>query len=268
MSAASCRLEHMFDPARSSATGDSDADYGHVRPLAPGAVDPVRLAALVEGVDAGALVWDPAEEVLFGPAPDIDVAALFAAVDDADSDLTESPADAAPRSGVVDPSVLVPAHMPSAEGMPPNPELAALLDAAGLPELGAYELVEAVAGWQRLAAWVAARQAAAIMELSRRAEMQPVPEGRRIESMNSLRVTGTEVAARRALTPREGEGLVARARVWAEDLPDTVRANRWRTRVVDAVLRWLESRLGCLRHTRVADISLDAELVHERFRSS
>ena len=79
----------MFDSARSSAAGDSGADYGHVRPLAPGAVDPVRLAALVEGVDAGALVWDPAEEALFGPDPDIDVAALFAAVDDADSDLTE-----------------------------------------------------------------------------------------------------------------------------------------------------------------------------------
>jgi Domain of unknown function (DUF222) len=211
----------MFDSARSSAAGDG-ADYGHVWPLAPGAVDPVRLDALVESIDAGVLVWDPAEEALFGPDLDVDVAALFAAVDGADSELTETPADAAPRSaGVMDPSVLVPAHMPSVEGMPPTPELAALLDTAGLPKLGAYELVEAVAGWQRLASWAAARQAAAIMELSRRAEMQPVQEGRRIESMNPLRVTGTEVAARLALTPREGEGLVVRARVWAEDLPAT-----------------------------------------------
>ena len=63
------------------------------------------------------------------------------------------------------------------------------------------------------------RQAAAIMELSRRAEMQPTD--RRVESMSSLRVASTEVAARLALTPREGEGLVARARVWCEDLPAT-----------------------------------------------
>ena len=128
----------MFDPARSSAAGDGGGDYGHVWPLAPGAVDPVRLDALVESIDAGAVVWDPAEEALFGPDLDVDVAVLFAAVDGADSDLTETPADAAPRSaGVMDPSVLVPAHMPSVEGMSPTPELAALLDTAGLPDLGA-----------------------------------------------------------------------------------------------------------------------------------
>ncbi len=253
----------MFDPARSSAAGDGGADYGHVWPLAPGAVDPVRLDALVESIDAGALVWDPAEEALFGPDLDVDVAVLFAAVDGADSDLTETPADAAPRSaGVMDPSVLVPAHMPSVEGMSPTPELAALLDTAGLPELGAYELVEAVAGWQRLASWAAARQAAAIMELSRRAEMQPVQEGRRIESMNPLRVTGTEVAARLALTPREGEGLVARARVWAEDLPATwaaLEAGRIDVRKAEVIADGLRGHSLDLAHTVEAEVLARAE---------
>jgi hypothetical protein len=219
-------LEHMFDPASHetpAGNGPAGADYGQLWPLAPGAVDPVRLEALVAGVDAGALVWDPVEEALFGPDPDVDVAAMFAALEGlAGSDLTEAPTDPVPRfADVVDPSVLVPEHLPNVEAMAPGPQLAALLHDADQAELGAYELVETVAGWHRLASWAAARQAAAIMELSRRAEMRPTDSGRRIESMNPLRVTGTEVAARLAMTPREGEGLVARARVWAEDLPAT-----------------------------------------------
>ncbi len=220
----------MFDPAESRASGDgAGVDYGHVMPLAPGAVDPVRLAALAEGIEAGWLVWDPVEEALFGPEPDVDVAALFAALDaESDNRSEDAPSDvwsgSAPPPGateVVEPSVLVPQRLPGVEGMAPGPELASLLHDPDPAEVCAYELVEAIAGWQRLASWAAAKQATAIMELSRRAEMQPVQEGRRIESMNPLRVAGMELAARLAVTPREGEGLVARARVWAEDLPAT-----------------------------------------------
>src|SRR5829696_702469 len=212
-----------MEPANTGGPG-TDADYGYLMPLAPGAVDPVRLAALVEGIEAGELVWDPVEEALFGPDPDVDAAALFAALDaDAPDTAWVAGRDeaAAPGPEVVEPSVLVPARMPSVEGTLPGPELATALTAAEVSELGAYELVEAIAGWQRIASWAAARQACAVMELSRRAEMRPTDNGRRMESMNPLRVTGTEVAARLALTPREGEGLVARARVWAEDLPAT-----------------------------------------------
>jgi Domain of unknown function (DUF222) len=189
----------------------------------------VRLAALAEGIEAGWLVWDPVEEALFGPEPDVDVAALFAALDaESDNRSEDAPSDAltasAPPPGateVLEPSVLVPQRLPGVEGMAPGPELASLLHDADQAEVGVYELVEAIAGWQRLASWAAAKQATAIMELSCRAEMQPVQEGRRIESMNPLRVAGMELAARLAVTPREGEGLVARARVWAEDLPAT-----------------------------------------------
>ena len=219
-----CSNTCSIQPRHETPAGDglAGADYGQLWPLAPGAVDPVRLEALVAGIDAGELVWDPVVEALFGPDPDVDVAALFAAADGANSDLTEAPSDPAPRfADVVDPAVLVPEHLPNVEAMAPGLQLAALLHDVDQAELGAYELVETVAAWHRLASWVAARQAAAIMELSRRAEMRPTDNGRRIESMNPLRVTGTEVAARLALTPREGEGLVARARVWAEDLPAT-----------------------------------------------
>jgi hypothetical protein len=233
----------MFDTARDQPSGGDVADYGRVMPLVPGAVDPVRAAALAAGIETGGLAWDPVEEALFGPEPDVDVAALFAALDaesdqpGSDDPLTASVLDAwsgdaeagdvpSPEPEVVEPSVLVPQRLPGVEDLPPGPQLASLLHDADLAGVGAYELVEAVAGWQRLASWAAAKQATAIMELSRRAEMQPVDGGRWIESMNPLRVTGIEIAARLAVTPREGEGLAARARVWAEDLLATHAALR------------------------------------------
>jgi hypothetical protein len=215
----------MFDPEFQQ--GGGAAGYGHVMPLVPGTVDPVRLAAMVEAIDAGALVWDPVEEALCGPEPGVDAAALFARLDDAEPDDANGalvPADppVSDDSEVADPRVLVPEHLPGVEGMTPGPELASLLDGAQVSALGAYEVVETVAGWQRLASWAAAKQADAIMELSRRAEMQPTQNGgRRIESMSSLRVAATEVAARLALTPSQGEALAARALVWCQDLPAT-----------------------------------------------
>jgi len=209
-----------------STTG-AGADYGYAAPLAPGPVDPVRLAALVEGIECGGLVWDPAEEALFGPDPDVDAAALFAALDadaeDADApDQEDGPAEAASGlSGMVDPAVLVPARMPGLDDLAPGVDLAGMLDGADLAGLGAYEVVETIAGWQRMASWAAARQAAAITELTRRAEMRPVQPGRAVESMSSARITGTEVAARLTLTPHQGDGLTARALCWCEDLPAT-----------------------------------------------
>jgi Domain of unknown function (DUF222) len=218
---------------------DPSACYGDTVPLRPGAVDPVRATALAEAIEDGALVWDPAEEALFGPDPDVDVAALFAALDAAAAadGVGESDAAGADATGaaagprvvptglpqdVADPRVLVPQRMPSVEDMPPGPELARLLDEADVSAVGAYELVEAIAGWQRIASWAAARQAAAIMELSRRSQMQPIENRRRrVESMSPLRITATEVAARLAVTPSEGEGLAARARVWCTELPAT-----------------------------------------------
>jgi hypothetical protein len=73
-------FEQLFDQ-REGRMFVPSADYGDTVPVRPGAVDAVRAAALVEAIEAGVLVWDPAEEALFGPDPDVDVAALFAALD-------------------------------------------------------------------------------------------------------------------------------------------------------------------------------------------
>jgi hypothetical protein len=249
----------MFDSGEDQTAG-AGAGYGYTQPLAPGAVDPVRLEAFCAEIDIGAVVWDPVEEALFGPDPDVDVAALFAVLDGAGSDLTET-ADPAPRSSdVVDASVLVPEHLPNVEGMAPGPQLATLLHDADVSELGAFELVETVAGWHRLASWAAARQAAAIMELSRRAEMQPTD--RRVESMSSLRVASTEVAARLAMTPREGDGLVARARVWCEDLPATwvaLQAGRIDVRKAEVIVDGLRGHTLDLARTVEAEVLERAE---------
>jgi hypothetical protein len=214
----------MFDDVENQASGGTGAaDYGCTVPVRPGAVDPARAAALAEAIEDGVVVWDPAEEALFGPDPQVDVRALFAALD---AESGGAPAADVPAGvptgvpeGVVDPRRLVPQRMPSVEDMPPGPGLARLLDAADLSGVGASELVETIAGWQRIGWWAAAQQAAAIIELSRRVEMQPVQDGRQVETVSRLRITAAEVAARLALTASEGERLAARARVWCTELP-------------------------------------------------
>jgi hypothetical protein len=168
----------MFDTAESQRPAETGAgvEYGQLWPVAPGATDPVRAAAVAEAIEDGVLVWDPAEEALFGPDPDVDVRAVFAALDaeSADAAAAEAVDPRAVPTGlpqdVVDPRGLVPQRMSSVEDMAPGPELAVVLDQADTAALGAFELVEVIAGWQRLASWAAARQAGAILELSRRAE--------------------------------------------------------------------------------------------------
>ncbi len=180
--------------------GGAGADYGYLEPLAPGAVDPVRLAALVEGFDAGGALLDPEEFALYGPEPGVDPLELFGPPEAtlvgaepgrgsgaAGSTPGRHPAPPNPASfgcalhgsdGPVEPAVLVPAGVPGLEDMAPGPALAGVLEAVDLSTVGAYEVVEAVAGWQRIASWAAAGQAAAIAELARRAEMRPVGERR------------------------------------------------------------------------------------------
>jgi Domain of unknown function (DUF222) len=281
LSVPSTRLEHMFDTPESQRpeTG-AGVEYGQLWPVAPGAVDPVRAAALAEAIEDGALVWDPAEEALFGPEPDVDVRALFAALDagsalggagagegaDGEDGWPSVAVDAVGTEAaeMADPRGLVPAHMPRVEDMAPGPELAGLLHQAALSELGAFELVEVIAGWHRLASWAAARQAAAIMELSRRAEMAPTGLGRRVESMSALRVAATEVAARLAVTPTQGEGLAARARVWCTELPAThaaLREGRIDVGKAEVIADALRGRTLELAHAVEAEVLPHAEVM-------
>ncbi|HEU0212603.1 MAG TPA: hypothetical protein VFR13_00865, partial [Jiangellaceae bacterium] len=212
----------MFD-SESSETACGGVDSAFLEPLAPGAVDPVRLAALVEGFDAGYELLDPEEFALVGPDPeDVDLAALFEAFDDADGNDRGLGGGAGTAHGPVEPSVLVPARVPGLEDMPPGPVLAGVLDGVDLSGLGAYELVEAVAGWQRIASWAVARQAEVITELAGRVEMRPTVNGREIPSMTPQRVTGMEAAARLQLTPGAGEALVSRSTCLVRILPATL----------------------------------------------
>jgi hypothetical protein len=275
----------MFDPGQAQTPPPGgNVDYGYLWPLPPGVVDPVRLEALCAEIDAGAWVLDPVEQALFGPDPDVDAAALFAALDAGSADAgsadagSESAGSAGSDSvglpdhlpadvpvsgpGLAEPSVVVPRHLPGVEEMAPGPELAGLLHEADVAQVGAFELVETIAGWQRIASWATARQAAAIMELSRRAEMAPTGEGRRVETMSALRVTATEIAARLALTPHHGEGLVARARVWCEDLPATLaalEAGRIDVRNAEVIADTLRGHSLALARRVEAEVLPDAE---------
>jgi Domain of unknown function (DUF222) len=210
----------MFD-RESFETAGGGVGYAFVEPLAPGAVDPVRLAALVDGLDAGDWLLDPEEFALVGPDPDVDPAVLAAAFAGGDGDDHGLGERAVVAEGPVEPSVLVPARVPGLEDMAPGPVLAGVLDGVDPAGLGAYELVEAVAGWQRVASWAAARQAEAVAELAGRVEMRPMRNGREISSMTPQRVTGLEVAARLRLTPGCGEALVARSVCLVRMLPAT-----------------------------------------------
>ena len=211
----------MFELAGGDSAAGAGVDYAFLEPLAPGAVDPVRLTTLVEGLDAGYGLLDPEEFALVGPDPDVDPAAQFGRFADAEGSGRGLDGGAGAAQGPVEPSVLVPARVPGLEGMPPGPALAGVLEAADLSALGAYELVEAIAGWQRIASWATARQATAIAELSRRVEMRPLAGGRQIESMSPQRITAMEVAARLCLTPASGENIVCRSLCLVETLRGT-----------------------------------------------
>src|SRR4249920_3015601 len=84
---------------------------------------------------------------------------------------------------------------------PPGAGLAAALDELPAVLLDDYDLVEAIAGWERIAAWAAARQASAVAELSHR----PVFAGLRVttDGIDPVRATALEIAARLRVSHQE-----------------------------------------------------------------
>ncbi|TDD68964.1 HNH endonuclease [Jiangella aurantiaca] len=103
--------------------------------------------------------------------------------------------------------------------VPAGPELAALLAASDPSRADASDLVEAIGGWARLAAWVAAGEAAASAELASRPEMRPDETGYR--SVNAVTNTAVEIAARCQLTTRQAENQVGHGVQLVTDFPDT-----------------------------------------------
>ncbi|WP_162605626.1 HNH endonuclease signature motif containing protein [Jiangella ureilytica] len=106
------------------------------------------------------------------------------------------------------------------EELPPGPELAGLLARHDVSQpVDGYDVVEAVAAWERLAAWVAAGQAKALAELASRAEVRPAETGYR--SVDPITNSAVVVAGRCRLTARQAEYLVGHAVLLVEDFPDT-----------------------------------------------
>jgi hypothetical protein len=161
-------------------------------------------------------------------------------------------------------------------------DLATALLALGAPEADDAALLEAVAGWERMAAWVVARQAVVVNELRRRREAH----GREA-------YVGDEIAARLGGTRAAGEVKVAdawaleqlpavsdalelgradarKARVLTEELlaiPDDVRHT-----VGDRVLAQVERLTAAQIRNRIRRAALDADpeaarRCHERARA-
>ncbi|TDD94077.1 HNH endonuclease signature motif containing protein, partial [Jiangella asiatica] len=124
--------------------------------------------------------------------------------------------------------------------VPTGPWLAAALATFETAAAGGYHLVEAAAGWARLAAWVAAKQASVLAALAARPELRPADTGYR--SLNPITNTAVEIAARTHLTTRQAENQVGHAVQLVEDFPAThamVEAGRIderRARVITAEL--------------------------------
>ncbi|MBB5785660.1 HNH endonuclease signature motif containing protein [Jiangella mangrovi] len=104
-----------------------------------------------------------------------------------------------------------------------GPELAALLarlaDRRASSTTDVYDAVERVAGWGRLAAWVAAGEAKALAELAARAEVRPAETGYR--SVNPVTNAAVVVAGRCQLTAKQAEGMVGPAVQLLRDFPET-----------------------------------------------
>jgi hypothetical protein len=255
VSVADASIEHMFQAgvpseARGGVGGPSGSgkpalSTGDVFPLVPGAPDPTRLAQVLAEYELGDAPWmeEFVESGWVGPSPDEELEAALESVAHLESVvLPEEPEDLE-RVLAQHPAARVPARMPSVEGVPGSAELAATLAAAEVAGLGAYELVEFIAGCERVAAAMHALQATGVAELAGRVEMRPV-DGARV-SMSPQRVTALEVAARLAVSSAEGESLVARAEYLQQVLPDTFAA--WAAGRVDTAKADLIARRLC-RH--------------------
>lgn len=105
-------------------------------------------------------------------------------------------------------------------GKSPGADLAYLLERGEPAEADDYALVEAVAGWQRLAAWVAAGAAAAAAELADRPSMNPNwPES--AGKVSELNVAGEELAMRLSCSRRAAWSLVREGRAFRGPLAAT-----------------------------------------------
>jgi hypothetical protein len=110
------------------------------------------------------------------------------------------------------------ADAPVWAGLAPGVALASVLTAVDLSRLDEFDLVEAVAGWERLAGWVAAEQTRVVVELSRRPLFAGLSSFR--DGIDPVTAVGMEISARLRISHREADTRV----VFAQELATQRRA--------------------------------------------
>lgn len=128
------------------------------------------------------------------------------------------------REPGVEAFVTIGSGVPELDRVPTGAELAAVLASVDPARVSAYDLVEVVARCEELTSWTAAVQARAIEELTRRMEMRSPHAVTDSQPLSAERVTGSEVGARLALTPRVADGLVTFGVELVRFLPKTLQA--------------------------------------------
>ena len=108
------------------------------------------------------------------------------------------PATAGDGDGPADPEV----PAPDAGGRVPGPGLAALLAGVDPVGLSSFDLVEAIAGWERLLGWAQARQAEVVAVFARR---RPGPYAPDQPGPSVSEFAADEIAARLAISRRAAD---------------------------------------------------------------
>ena len=118
------------------------------------------------------------------------------------------------------------ADAPGWVGVAPGVVLASVLTTVDLSRLTEFDLVEAVAGWERLTGWMAAEQTRVVAELSGRPLFGRLSSFR--DGIDPVSAVGMEISARLRISHREADARV----VFAQELTGPRRAT------FDAFARW------------------------------
>jgi hypothetical protein len=130
--------------------------------------------------------------------------------------------------------------------IPPGPELATLLDDTAPADVDDYQLVEVIAGWERLKAHAEARQFEAIAALTRRPVFADCAQKGEDPKTAARRAAASEISARMRLSPGQARNRVELACELVDELGATLaelregRIDGYRARVVAEETRPLE----------------------------
>jgi Domain of unknown function (DUF222) len=106
--------------------------------------------------------------------------------------------------------------------VPPSSRVAALLASVGVGELDEFDLVEAVAAWERIGAWAAAHQVRALAELVSRPMFAGLSSLR--DGVDPVRAVALEVSARLRISLREADQRIDLALALTRDGTATLAA--------------------------------------------